>query len=164
VCREDVGNNQIVSSDSTALPRHFARDLEADEIVMAFARARLPRVRTARATFMSIHFVVEVIDSFRNRRKMREVRARGHEVDFPLDQRIAMAVTNRRLLIWRAVRVGAPTLIGSVPRERITSAVVPYVGGGWRTVEIGTVEGLAVRFLVANSQHEGFVAALTQAH
>lgn len=143
------------------IPKQFAAALGEGEQALAFARARLPRVGTRRTTFIAVHLVVEAVDAVRNRRALRRARAIGTMTGFPLDRRMALVITAERLVIFRAPRVGAVEKLGEVPRSRIVSASMPYLGGGWRTVMIRTSDGLIVRLQVDRERADTFVNALS---
>jgi hypothetical protein len=144
------------------LPARFASDVAPSEAAIAFAWARTPRPRTPRATFVSIHVAVEVVDWFRGKVALRKLRTRSAAGGFPLDRKMAMVVTTDRLLIWRAARHGVrpPVLLGEVPRARITSASFPYVGGGWKVVRVQLQDGVRVQFFVDPASADEFVVAL----
>ena len=73
-----------------------------------------------------------------------------------------MLVTDRRLVTYRAPlrKLGAPRSLGAVPLSEVAGARLPYVGGGWRVVELHLRSGLRVRFLADRDHAEAFVSSL----
>lgn len=67
-------------------------------------------------------------------------------------------VTTRRLLVWRQRGARSPEQLGTVPREDVLAACLPFVGGGsWRFVELHLRVGCLIRFQVEESLAEQFV-------
>jgi hypothetical protein len=116
-------------------------------------------------TFLGVRVFVEVADLVRSRVALGKLRARSLVAGFPLDRKMAMLITTHRLVIWRASRrdFRAPRLLGEVARCQIKSARFPFVGGGWRIVDVHLIDGHGVRFLVDGRAAEEFVAALGRA-
>jgi len=81
---------------------------------------------------------------------------------FPLTPRMAMALTERRLLIWATGRrwsVGP--FIGFVTLDRVVQADVLTVGSGWRTVRVDLANEPAVRLKVPGDLAEDLAAFLS---
>jgi hypothetical protein len=153
-----------MTAEASEVPARFRSAVRTDELPLAFVWARVPRPRTARATFLSIHFVVEAIDLVRGKLKLRELGERSVAMGFPLDRNMAMLATDARLVIWRASRRGsaAPTLLGEVSRGQIASARLPFIGGGrWPPVEVNLINGQRVRFLADGQGAERFAQVLS---
>jgi hypothetical protein len=75
-------------------------------------------------------------------------------------QRMLVAVTSDRMLIWSAQRHWAPgEFLGDVALNRIADAQAPTVGQGWRSVRIDLVDGESVTIKVG-SQHADELAGL----
>jgi hypothetical protein len=148
-----------VASQDRDIPPKLRADLAAGEQVISFAWARLPRKHTGYHTFAPIGMVIDVVDLLRSRAALRRARERFGVVGFPLDRRMAMAVTADQLVIWRR-GLRSSSLLGCVPRRRIASARLPYIGGSWRIVEVRLAEGLGVRFMVDRDHAEVFAWAL----
>ena len=147
---------------AATVPARLRRDLRPDEPVGAFVWARLPRKRTGYFTDASIAAVIKLVDLVRGWFAVRDVRERSVVFGFPLDRRMAMAVTDDRLVVWSASprRLRSAVHRGDIPRNEIKTARLPYVGGVWRVVEIHLVDGRGVRFLVDRYGAEAFVHAL----
>jgi len=145
------------------IPDRLRADLRPHERVAAFAWAWLPRQHTEYFTLAPIGTLISVFDLVRGWFAIRRVRERSVAVGFPLDRRMAMAVTDERLIIWKATprMFRAPLHLGDVPRSQIRNARNPYVGGGWQVVELRLVDGRGVRFLVDRHNAEEFVRALS---
>jgi hypothetical protein len=144
-------------------PARFQSEVGPDERVTAFAWARVPRRRTAYFTEFTTAVIIDAVDIVRGWFAIRRVRGRSVEFGFPLNRRMAMAVTDQRLIIWKASprAVRAPLHLGDVPRTRIAGARLPYVGGGWKVVELRLTDGRGVRFLADHPHAAGLVAALS---
>ena len=147
------------------LPNQVTALLAEEETVLVFTWARVQRFGTRYMTFVPIALVIEAVDRVRNRVAMQKLRERSAGLGLPLDRNMAMCVTNKRLLVWRAS--GRPRRIGSfmgeVPKSRITSARAPYSGGGaWRTVLLRTTDPVRIRFQVDGGSAERFVSVLNQ--
>jgi hypothetical protein len=129
---------------------------------MAFTWALVPRSQSPGLSFLGIRVVVEAVDLVRSRLALRTIRVRSANLGFPLDRKMAILATSQRLLIWRASRQGlrAPKLLGEVARDHIASARLPFIGGGWRVVEVNLVDGSGVRFLADRRFAEQFVGVL----
>jgi hypothetical protein len=138
---------QAMTSSAGAIPDKFRTDLRSDERIIAFAWALLPRKHTRYVTFAPIGTIVDAVDLIRSRFDLRAIRDRSVAFGFPLDRRMALAVTDDRLIIWSASprRIRTPVHRGDVARGQIRTARLPYIGGGWRVVEIGLVDGRGVR-------------------
>lgn len=139
-----------------AFPKEVQDALAEDEQPIAFTWARVPRRATRRGTFVSVHLVVGIVDMARSRADTKAIR---EQEGFPADRRMALCVTSKRLLIWRATghprRLGP--LLGHVPRTQVVKADLPFVGGGrWRTVTL-TGEKWRVSFQVERDAAEAFV-------
>jgi len=137
--------------------------LEPEEEVLAFTWARVPGSRTSGTTFASILALIVTFDFLRNRIAMRHLRKRSQQYGLPLERRMAMCATNQRLLVWGAARsrrrVGP--LLFALPRSRIISASLPFVGGArWRTIQLQTAEGALIRLQVRTSAAESLISAL----
>jgi len=147
------------------VPTRLRPDLRPGEGVLAFAWARMPTPRTGYLTDASTAAIIDAVDLVRGWKARRALRERSAAISFPLDRHMAMAVTADRLVIWHASRraIRAPRLLGEVPRSRIRSARLPYVGGGWKVVEVRTVDGWGVRFLADQHRAERFAEALSRA-
>jgi hypothetical protein len=146
-----------------AIQPRFLTELSASERPESFAWAAIPRQRTPGMTEASIRFLIEVVDLIRSPFARRKLRERSAGVGFPLDHKMAMVVTNERVIIWRSSRrsLRSPVLVGSVPRSRIRSASFPFVGGHWKLVEVSLTTGARVRFRVDNQNAAAFVTSLT---
>src|SRR5437867_2201611 len=59
-------------------------------------------------------------------------------VRIPLDRRMAMAVTSKRLLLWSVTwrSRNKPAFLGEIPLSDIATAELPYIGKGWRVAHI----------------------------
>jgi hypothetical protein len=145
-----------------ACPARFRFAIGADEVPIAFTWARIPRSQSPGLSFLGIRVVVEVVDLVRSQLALKTIRERSDNLGFPLDRKMAMLATSRHLLIWRASRHGlrAPKLLGAVARDHITSARLPFIGGGWRVVEVNLVDGSGVRFLADGRYAEQFAGVL----
>jgi hypothetical protein len=145
------------------LPNRLRADLRPDEHVVTFAWARIPRPRTGYQTDASTAAIINAVDLVRGWRATRSLRRRSAAINFPLDRHMAMAVTEDRLVIWRASRraIRAPVHLGDVPLGRIRSARLPYVGGGWKVVEVRLVDGRGIRFLADQHHAERLAQALS---
>jgi len=130
---------------------------------MAFTWALVPRSHSPGLSFLGIRIVVEAVDLVRSRLALRTIRDRSANLGFPLDRKMAMLATSRRLLIWRASRhaLRAPKLLGEIARDHISSARLPFIGGGWRVVEVNLVDGSGVRFLAHGRYAEQFAGVLS---
>ena len=95
--------------------------------------------------------------------RAKRIRARSQAIGFPLDQRMAILLTDQKIMVWRVRRLQRlrPTLLGTVPRDAIASAHLPYIGGSWRTVELRLADGTGVRFLVEPTKAQEFADALS---
>jgi len=85
------------------------------------------------------------------------------ELGFPLERNMAMVVTPKRLLIWKARRhprtVGA--FLGEVPQARITTAKMPFSNSGpWRTVRLSLTDTTPFRFQVDANASGSLISAL----
>ncbi len=145
------------------LPARLRADLRPDERVLAFAWGWMPTKRTGYLTDASTAAIISTVDLVRGWKASRIARERSAAIGFPLDRHMAMAVTEDRLVIWRASRrvIRAPRLLGDVPLSRIRSARLPYIGGGWKVVEVRLVDGRGIRFLADRHHAEGLAQALS---
>jgi hypothetical protein len=150
-----------VSADN--VPARLRAILRSDEQVIAFAWAQVPRRRTGYLTDATTAAIVDAVDLVRGFFAARRLRERSVAFGFPLDRHMAMIVTNDRLVVWSTSRwtLRAPVHLSDLPRSRILSARLPYVGGGWRVVEVSLVGGRGVRFLADGRNAESLVKALS---
>jgi len=117
--------------DGGTVPEEFLSALRPDEVPLTFLWARVPGTHVRTRTFASILGFILVFDTVRNRAALPELRLCSLANGFPLDRKMAIVVTTKRLLIWRASprRLMAPVLLGEVSRRSIASAHLPFVGG-----------------------------------
>jgi hypothetical protein len=94
----------------------------------------------------------------RQRRDRRVLAQSG----FPLAQRMVLAVTKDRLLVWSANRRWKPmSFLGALSRERIVRADAPTVGEGWRTVRIEVQDAEPIVIKVAAKYADPLAAVLS---
>jgi hypothetical protein len=143
------------------IPAPYTDDLTPGDEPLLLVRARIPGSASAILTFVPLALVVRALDAVRNRRQIGHTRRATAGVGFPLDRRMRILVTTRRLLVWR--RRGARSLerLGAVPRDDVLAARLPFVGGGpWRFVELDLRAGYLIRFQVEGPLAEQFVRLL----
>jgi len=160
--RHSTWQDQGMAPRGVEVPARFLSVVRAEEKAVAFTWALAPGRRTNTNTFVAIWPFIYAFDLLRSRRdrpKLREVTAAA---GFPLDRKMAMLATTQRLVIWSAAQRGVkkPALLGEVARDWIFSARLPYVGGGWRVVEIRLIDGRAIRFYADRHHADKFAAAL----
>ena len=144
------------------LPRPFLEALEDGEVPLVLARARVPvGGRYAMGvTFFSVGMILRIVDLVSCRRRIQRLRRQSQELGFPLDQRMLLAVTDRRLLMAKDVRGRPPLILGKVPRTDIVNARLPYAGGGWKLLELRLSGDRGVRLFIDRADAQDFVAAL----
>ena len=150
-------------ADMPELPAEVSTVLAAGEQPVAFTWAEVAPVGTPGTAPAFVHLVIAVVDLVRSRLRMRRVCAQAASAGFPLDRRMALLVSSRRLLVWSAS--GFPRRIRELLSERplssIASATLPYTGGGgWRTIAIELAEGIGVRIQIQAQAAEKVVSAL----
>ena len=136
-------------------------DLGPGEQPLMLVRARIPRSASGILTLAPLALLVWAFDAVRNRRQLGEARRATAGIGFPLDRRMRVLVTTRRLLVWRDRGGRSPEPLGTVPREDVLAARLPFIGGGsWRVVELQLRAGYVIRFQVEASLAEQFVQLL----
>ena len=152
-----------VVSEAKLFPRPFLEALEDGEEPMALARARVPvggRYATG-VTFFSVGTILRIVDLLSRRRQLQRLRRQSQKVGFPLDQRMILAVTDRRLLIAKDVRGRRPVILGEVPRADIVNARLPYLGDGWKLLELMLTGDRGVRLFIDRADAQGLIATLS---
>lgn len=145
-------------------PRFDLR-MNAGEVPLVFTRARLRSPRPGGtggvSWFGPILTIVGLVRFIWHSIAARQARALIPVGGVPLKSTMAILVTSQRVIFWdtRPLRLRAPTLLGTLSRDEITSARLPYVGGGWRTVELRYADGFGLRFLAEPSKAQEFVDA-----
>jgi hypothetical protein len=153
--------DELDAADERRIPAAYIGDLTPGEEPLLLVRARIPRSASGILTFASLHLLVWAFDAVRNRRKMDHARRAAAGIGFPLDRRMRILVTTRRLLVWRQRGVQSPEQLGTVHRDDVLAARLPFVGGGsWRFVELHLRAGFLIRFQVEETLAEQFVQLL----
>lgn len=134
--------------------------------MLSVAWARVPRFGTSFGTFIPLGVVIRAVDRVRNRLHMAKLRKATLHLGFPLERNMAMVVTPRRLLIWKAHRhprsVGE--FLGEVPQSRIITAKMPFSNTGpWRTMHLSLTDTTPFRFQVDSKASESLILALDKA-
>jgi hypothetical protein len=143
------------------IPAPYTDDLTPGDEPLLLVRARIPGSASAILTFVPLALVVRALDAVRNRRQIGHTRRATAGVGFPLDRRMRILVTTRRLLVWRQRGAQAPERIGTVQRDDVLAARLPFVGGGsWRFVELQLRVGVLIRFQVEKPLADQFVQLL----
>jgi hypothetical protein len=110
--------------------------------------SRLPRFGTRFTTLYPIGTIIRAVDLVRNRLHLAKVRGASLGLGFPLDRHMAMLVTPRRLLIWKAHRYPRRVgdLLGEVPQAKIAAAKMPFSSTGpWRTIRVSMTDARGLR-------------------
>jgi hypothetical protein len=124
--------------DWQSILRAAAADLRQDEELETIFTALAPLPSSMGMAPDGVWLLILAANHVRWR---RSTRAAAEASNFPLAPRMFIGLTSQRLLIWEAPRKWRlGTLLGWVPRERITGAVAPTVGAGWRTVLISLAD------------------------
>jgi hypothetical protein len=154
----DRGGDELDAADEHPIPAAYTDGLTPGEEPLLLVRARMPRASSGIHTFASLYVLVWAFDAVRNRRRMAHARRATAGIGFPLDRRMRILVTTRRLVVWRQRGTQSPEQLGTVPRDDVLAARLPFVGGGsWRFVELDLRAGFLIRFQVKQPLAEQFV-------
>jgi hypothetical protein len=148
---------------ATTIPPEVGGVLGDGEEVRVFTWAQIPLSRLRGTSFASIVALLLIGDQILQKRRRRRLAQGSRDVGFPMDRFMAVLVTDRRLVVWRATKL--PRRVREQLSERrldeIESASLPFVGGGkWRSVVLTTRDGIGVRFAVEREQAGRLVASL----
>jgi hypothetical protein len=147
------------------LPPHVTAILDDNEVALSQGWARVQKSTVARTTtFLPIQMLIAIFDVFHNRSRMNRLRERSAAFGIPLERNMAISLTDRRLLLWKATarprRIGA--FLGAVPRSRLASVRLPFSPSGpWRTLDICTTDNLRFRLKVSAAAAEAIVAEVS---
>src|ERR1700677_5044568 len=132
--------------------------LNPGENIILVSRIRLPKTYTNATSFFAVIIFVRLFDEIRNLLILKRVREQSQSLNFPLDRRMTVCVTERRILIWRVRRASSSLrFLGDVPRERIRSANNPYAShGSWKVVVIEIIEGHNIQLFIDANSSEAF--------
>lgn len=153
-----IGMSAVRSEDLRAAVR---QELGDDETVLDVVPAIGPRRRESDSLGMGVLLVVPLLYAVERLRRRRASRRAAADSRFPWAPRMVVALTERRLLVWRADRdwhLG--DFVGDVTRDRIVRADAPTVGVGWRTVRIFLAEEPTVSLRVPSANADDFAEAL----
>jgi hypothetical protein len=143
------------------LPPHLTTVLGDNEVTLSQGWAHVQRSTIARTTtFVAVQMLIALFDVFHNRSRMNRLREDSTAAGIPLERTMAITLTDRRLLFWRATsrprRIGA--FLGAVPRTRLASAHFPFSPSGpWRTLEIRTTDNVRFRLKVSAATAKAIV-------
>jgi hypothetical protein len=158
---EDRSGDELDAADKRRVAAAYTDDLTPGEEPLLLVRARIPRSATGILTLAPLSLLVRAFDAAQNRRQLDHARRATAGVGFPLDRRMRILVTTRRLLVWRQRGAQAPERIGTVQRDDVLAARLPFVGGGsWRFVELQLRVGVLIRFQVEKPLADQFVQLL----
>jgi hypothetical protein len=130
--------------------------LTPDENILLVSRIRPPKIHTDATSFFAVIVFVRLFDEIRNLLILKRVREQSRDLNFPLDRKMTVRITEHRVLISKpGLGAGALTFLGDVPRARILRVHNPYVSSGkWKAVNLERQEGHSIQLFIDASSSE----------
>jgi len=157
----DSESEWFMEAPDADLPPQVAAIVGDNEVLLSQGWAHWQRSTAARTTAsVLVQLLIALFDVFHNRSKMNRLQGSSAASGIPLERNMAIALTDQRLLLWKATprprRIGA--FLGAVPRGRLASVHLPFTPSGpWRTLEIRTTDDIRFRLKVSAAAAEAIV-------